>query len=323
MERSLELDSVTFKFNQIFCPGFLEANTQVVQENRRFAYYTSADTAMKVIRNRELWFRNAAVMNDFSEIAYGLNLIRMVFKGPQGNRFREAVSDISTEVMGRVMQKLTEWSADWELETYIACVSLHDETEDMNGRLSMWRAYGDVALIVNNVPMTSVTDTLGVFSVPVFYLDEDGMNQKMSEIVDKIVENKEYLGGLGAKLLVEYIHKMLFYIAIATKHPGFAEEKEWRLFFRPNEKTSPGMQCKTVVLGGVPQNIWALRLADEPENGLYGASIPSFLDRLIIGPTEHPYVSAQAFRHVLKDAGVENADGKVCVSDIPLRTGRS
>ena len=81
------------------------------------------------------------------------------------------------------------------------------------------------------------------------------------------------------------------------------------------------MRCETVVLGGVPQNIWVLRLADEPESGLHGAGIASLLDRLIIGPTEHPYVSGQAFRRILTEAGVENVDGKVCVSDIPLRSG--
>ena len=317
----MELDDATIKFNQIFCPGLLEAFQSVVQEKKRFAYYTSADTAMKVIRNRELWFRNAMVMNDFSEIAYGLNLIRKVFSGPEGDKFRGAVNDIFPEVMDRVDAKFTDWNVDWEIETYIACVSLHDDSEDMGGRLSMWRAYGDTALIVNNTPMSASTDLLGVFSVPVVYLDENGLNIKFSGIVDEILKNRDYLTDLGPDTLVEYIHKMLFYIAIATKHPGFSEEKEWRLFYRPNETGSPAMRCETVVLGGVPQNIWALRLANEPENGLHGADIPSLLDRIIVGPTEHPYVSAQAFRRALAEAGVENAGEKVCVSDIPLRTG--
>lgn len=316
----MELDEATVKFNQIFCPGLLEASLSVVQENTRFAYYTSADTAMKIIRKQELWFRNAMVMNDFSEIAYGLGLIRKVFAGEQGERFREAVNDIFPEVMAKVDDKYTDWNADWELETYIACVSVHDSAEDNSGRLSMWRAYGDTALIVNNTPMTAVSDLLGVFSVPVSYLDENGLNEKMSGIVDEVLKNRRYLQDLGTDVLVEYIYHMLFIIAISTKHPGFAEEREWRLYFRPSDRESPGMRCETVVLGGVPQNIWALRLADEPESGLHGASIPSLLNRLIVGPTEHPYVSGQAFRRALTEVGVEDASNKVCVSDIPLRT---
>ncbi|WP_238372432.1 DUF2971 domain-containing protein [Heliomarina baculiformis] len=317
----MQLDESIIKYNQIFLPGLLEAMLDVVQNNRRFAYYTGAETAMKVIRNGELWFRNAMVMNDFSEIAYGLNLIRKVFSGPQGDRFRKAVNDIFPEVMEKVDASFTEWNADWELETYIACVSLHDDSEDQSGRLSMWRAYGDTALIVNNTPMTAVTDLLGVFSVPVSYLDEAGLDAKLSGIVDEILKNRTYLMELGPDVLVGYMHHMLFNIAIATKHPGFAEEKEWRLFFRPNERQSPGMRCETVVVGGVPQNIWALSLVDDPDNGLHGAAIPSLLDRLIVGPTEHPYVCGQAFRRILSDVGVADVGKKVFVSDIPLRTG--
>ena len=112
---------------------------------------------------------------------------------------------------------------------------------------------------------------------------------------------------------------MLFRLAIATKHPGFEEEQEWRLFYRPTERQSPGMTEETVVLGGVPQKIYKLRLADEPEKGLHGADIPSLLDRIIIGPTEFPYVSYRAFVDVLSGVGVKDAATKVVLSDIPLR----
>ena len=33
--------------------------------NQRFVYYTSADTALKIVERGELWMRNATVMNDF------------------------------------------------------------------------------------------------------------------------------------------------------------------------------------------------------------------------------------------------------------------
>jgi hypothetical protein len=62
-------------------------------------------------------------------------------------------------------------------------------------------------------------------------------------------------------------------------------------------------------------------LADEPENGLLGADIPSLIDRIIIGPTAYPYVSYQAFAAVLQGLGVQDAGERVIVSDIPLRTG--
>lgn len=317
----MEVNEDNRKFCEIFAPGLLEKSLEVATLNKRFAYYTSADTAMKVLQNGELWFRNAMVMNDFSEISYGLNLIRATFSGPVGARFRESVNNIFEGTIKTVEKLLSDWEADWQFETYIACISIHDEFEDLSGRLSMWRAYGDTAIVVKNTPMIAVTDLLGVFSTPVMYLSRDQYEQRLIAITDSILANREYLQGLGQYVLVGYIHQMLFHTAIATKHPGFSEEKEWRLHYRPNERESSAMKARTVVLKGVPQIIYALPLKHAPEQGLFGADIPSLLDRIIVGPTEQPYVSVRAFKAVLKGLGVEQVDSKVFASDIPLRSG--
>lgn len=315
----MEINEATLKFYEIFQPGLEEEYSAVVAKQKRFVYYTSADTAMKVLRNRELWFRNAKVMNDFSEISYGLGLIRVVFSGPEGKRFREAVEGIFPGTIKKADELLSGWEHDWQLETYLACVSIHNPEEDQRGRLSMWRAYGDTAIVVNNTPMTANTDLLAVFSVPVLYLSEEGFTGHLSKITDAILINRKYLQDLGQDTLVAYIHNMLFRFAIASKHPGFEEEKEWRVYYRPTETKSPAMTEETVVLGGVPQKIFKLRLANEPKKGLHSADIPSLLDRIIIGPTNFPYVSYKAFVAVLESLGVSDAASKVIASDIPLR----
>lgn len=317
----MELDEATVLITEIFHPGLIKEITDVVAEKKRFVYYTSAATAMKVLRNQELWFRNAKVMNDFSEISYGLKLIRSVFSGPEGERFRDAVDNIFPSTMQKAVELMSGWESDWRFETYIACVSIHDPKEDKRGRLSMWRAYGDTALVVNNTPMTAVTDLLAVFSIPVLYLSEDELTGYLSKITDSIQKNRGYLKSLGQDTLVGYIHQMLLRFAIAIKHPGFEEEKEWRLYYRPSERKSPGMIKETVVLNGVPQNVYKLRLADDPQNGLHGADIPSLLDRIIIGPNEFPYVSYKAFVDILEELEVTDAANKVVLSDIPLRAG--
>jgi hypothetical protein len=293
---------------------------EVAEKKRRFAYYTNADTALKVIRNKELWFRNATVMNDFSEISYGIDLIHKVFSGEAGERFREAVEDIFEGTISLVDKRLQGWMHDWELETYIACISEHSEDEDKSGRLSMWRAYGDTALVVNNTPMMAFTDKLAVYSAPVMYLSEDAYKARLDQITDAILINRKYLQSLGQDTLVTYIHHMLFHTAIVTKHPGFSEEREWRLFYRPNEEHSAAMERRVEVLGSVPQIVYVLPLKHDPEIGLFGADLPSLLDRVIIGPTEYPYVSTEAFRQVLEQANVTEHREKVVSSDIPLRT---
>ena len=315
----MEFNEAKMKFNEIFRPGLIEEGLAVEKKQKRFVYYTSSETAMKVLRNQELWFRNAKVMNDFSEISYGLELIRTVFSGSEGKRFRDAVESVFPGTIQQAEELLSSWASDWQFETYIACVSIHNPNEDNSGRLSMWRAYGNVALVINNTPMTAITDQLGVFSIPVLYLSNKELNALLSQITDAILKNSIYLQEKGQKELVAYIHNMLFRFAIATKHPGFKEEKEWRLYYRPSESNSPCMTAETVVLSGVPQKIYKLRLAHEPQNGLFHADIPSLLNRVIIGPTEFPYISYKAFVDVLSDLSVENSGKKVIISDIPLR----
>lgn len=313
------MDEITKKYNEIFNPGIMEDVELISRENRKFVYYTSAETAMKIINNKELWFRSTTVMNDFSEVSYGIALTKKVFSGPEGLRFREAIDEIIPGTMEKVEEYISKWEDDWRYETYIACVSMHEFEEDNHGRLSMWRAYGNTALVLNNTPMMSVTDKLEVFSMPVLYVSEEGFSEYLSRITDSILINRKYLMNLGGDTLVSYVSRMLFRFAIATKHPGFKEEKEWRLFHRPSEGKSPCMVEEITIINGVPQKIYKLRLANEPENDLHGADIPSLISRVIIGPTSYPYVSYMAFLDCLNKAGTIDADRKVFCSSIPIR----
>ena len=304
----------------IFLPGNLERLAEVESDNRKFAYYTTADTAMKIIENEEIWLRNATVMNDFSEISYGLALMRQALSGPSGNMFSTAANTVFHGVMDKIMPLLSQMEWPWRVETYLSCLSLHESSEDQNGRLSMWRAYGDVALIINNTPLTAVTDRLGVYSTPVHYLDQRGAEERLQNVAQAIVVNHEFLGKRGEEDFINNTVFMVFLAAIGTKHPGFSEEKEWRIYFRPAEHPNSILTKQVVVIYHVPQEIWALPLRHDPDNGLHRADVPSLLDKIILGPTPYPYVSARAFVEVLDRAGVEQASSKVIVSDIPLRT---
>lgn len=318
----MQLDKETIKISQIFHPGQLKAREALTKKQVKFVYYTNAETALKIIDNQELWFRNATVMNDYSEISYGLNLIRRVFSGNKGERFKTAVDVIFPATIEQVGNLLNTWESDWRFETYLACVSIHEPFEDAFGRLSMWRAYGDTALVVNSKPMASVTDELGVFSFPVNYFSEDDFRQHLDEITDQILINRFYLQDLGQKSLITLIHRMLFRIAISTKHPGFAEEREWRLCYRPNEQKSQMMSADVCTLGGVPQRVFKLNLAAEAYRDQFETDMPNLLEKLIIGPASFPYMRHQAFTEALTKRGLKDAAKKVVISSIPLRNSQ-
>ena len=295
--------------------------SEIKSGNRRFAYYTSADTARNIILNEEVWLRNATVMNDFSEISYGLSLVKKALSGRYGKFFSNAANTVFPDVMDKIRPKLIELELRWRVETYILCLSLHESLEDRNGRLSMWRAYGDVALIINNKPLTAVTDRLGVYSTPVHYLDQTGADTRLKTVAQAILDNVDFIRNLGEKVFINCAINMVFLAAIGTKHPGFSEEKEWRIYFRPAEYPNSILKSKVVVIDNVPQEIWTLPLQHDPSNDLHHADIPSLLDKIIVGPTPYPYVSSRAFMKLLEEeVGADDASCKVVVSDIPLRT---
>jgi len=316
----MDMDETETKFYQIFFPEHLDALNSLVSRNQRFAYYTSAETAVKIIENKELWLRNATLMNDFSEIYYGLELIEKAFLGDAGKLFKCTVGSIFPQAIETVEKMVSSRENDWKLETYLSCISLHDPTEDVNGRLSMWRAYGDVAIVVNNAPLVAFTDSLGFYSAPVRYLTLGDFTNWIENVANAISENAEYLKNLGENTVLDYIYDMLFLASITTKHPGFKEEQEWRIYYQPREQESSILNKKLVVLNGTPQDIFSLPLEHRPKDGLFNADIPNLIDRIIVGPTEYPYVSVQAFIGLLESRGVSDAASKVVASEIPLRT---
>lgn len=317
-----EYDEDSLNYMKVFFPGYLESSAKKLSDGQRLVYYTSADTAKKIIQDRHLWLRNANLMNDFSEISYGLNFVADTLFGEIGKEFRDAISRVNGEVLEQTLENLRGWEHDWRLETYISCVSEHDTSEDQSGRLSMWRAYGDVALVLKNTPFAAITDKLRVYSTPVNYWDRTHLKTHLDEVALKLRENSDYVSKQSTEQLIARLHQKFKIMALATKHPGFKEEREWRIYFRPSELGEEDciLTKEIAVINGIPQIVWSLPLNHDPENGLFYADIPNLLDRLIVGPTEHPYVAAQAFQELLMRAGLEDASSKVIVSDIPLRS---
>jgi hypothetical protein len=92
---------------------------------------------------------------------------------------------------------------------------------------------------------------------------------------------------------------MVRFATLATKHPGFAEEQEWRILYAPTLQESKWVTNEIVTLDGIPQLVYKLPLQNISEVGLT-AGIPELLDRIIIGPTQFLSLLAGLFRRCLK-----------------------
>jgi hypothetical protein len=138
-----KLDSLFFLYSK--------ERTEAVKKNGgRFVYYTNAEVASSILRNREIWMRNASVMSDFKEISHGMECVTAAWGGASGDVLKRALGSAFPGLPEEVATLFNSWSLAISVDTYLTCVSEHRSEEDQRGRLSMWRAYGGADLKPGN-----------------------------------------------------------------------------------------------------------------------------------------------------------------------------
>lgn len=311
-----EMMQIFFRYNRARMQDAKERNT-------RFVHYTTAAAALNIIKNREIWLREASCMNDFSEVRHGLNCLKWAYRSQSGGlKFQTVLNKIAPGITDLIER---EFDLLWERitqGTYIACFSEHDSSEDDFGRLSMWRAYGPnngVALILNNAAFFSEQNAFNAFTSPVAYLNNSEFDDELARIAARIEENVEKLKALGMQTIKDWVLFAFHFAVLSTKHKGFKEEREWRVLISPGVIAPMRLKYETEVLDGLPQCIYKLPLKEFPEVGNKGIVIPDLLNGLIIGPSEYPKVLRDAFIQALAGAGVENPSGLIRHSEVPLR----
>lgn len=306
---------------RLFYPVAFKKLVEATAKNLRFVHYTGADTALKIVQNREVWMRRSSVMNDFLEIEYGLACLKAAFEKHR-ERFKRLFDGIFPGFSAKLIERFDGWQPLLRSDTYIACLSEHDASEDQLGRLSMWRAYGQntgVAIVLNGGPFLRPSHALKAYTSPVAYLTPDEFVEEFDGLLSGIEAEIEFVKEKGEDVAFTYIFGAFRSAALCTKHPGFHEEREWRVIYSPAFNRSERVRSDIVSIAGVPQPICKIPLEDVPEEGLRGIEIPDFIERIIIGPTDHPHVIAAAAIGILSKAGVTDANKRIYISDIPLR----
>ena len=292
---------------QLFFPYAYRRQTTVQTKGMRFVHYTSADAAANILRTKEVWMRKSSCMNDYMEVEHGLACLSSAYKGERGKRFQQVLNNIFDGISEQIAALFDGWQDHLRDETYLMCLSEHDDTEDGFGRLSMWRAYSEgtgVALVLNNAPFLAPSDALKAYTSPVAYLDDKAFGDELGKIADGIEANSDIVRALGRDAVTTYIFHAFKFAALCTKHPGFKEEREWRVVYSPTLDKSSHLIKGIQVIRGTPQPIYKIPLRNIPDEGFVGAEIPELLDRIIIGPSDYPTAMREAFRDLLAEAGV-------------------
>lgn len=92
----------------------------------------------------------------------------------------------------------------------------------------MWRAYGlpeNVALVFNNDLFLSDSRAFTAFASPVLYANSETFQKGFQDVVDSFEKNLHLAESLGGDEVGRIVTVALHAAVLATKHPGFAEEK--------------------------------------------------------------------------------------------------
>jgi Protein of unknown function (DUF2971) len=319
-------DELVFSLSVQLSPYLMEKIAFAKDNNIRFSHYTSAYVAMEIIEKNEVWLRNAIVMNDFSEVQHGQQcLLEAWIDDAVGGRLRKLLESLRQGLADELATSFDQRNHDRVAQSYLVSISEHGNgtiDEDKYGRLSMWRAYGgenNVAFVFKNTPFLSESNALNAFTSPVLYADATRFKTEFSRVVDNFETHLGLAQQLGPDVVKQVLESAFHFACLSTKHPGFAEEREWRVIYSPTMWPSEKILSSIKTVGGVPQKIHRIPLANFPEEGFTGATLPELLEEIIIGPTENAFSIYDALVEKLGEAGVLEPWNKVRRSNIPLR----
>jgi hypothetical protein len=295
---------------------------------RRFAYYTSAATAIQIINNKEIWMRSTHVMNDSTEVEYGYKCLCESFSSVEGVEFFLLVDKVYPGLSRKLLRAFSDWRDQHHRSTFITCLSAHavnpkQENDDDYGRLSMWRAYGgqDSVAFIFNGDILFAQDVDSPFkSIPVAYMEPDGTSSRIIKPTRLgLHANLRYFSGLGEAVALSSLLEMFQLAAVSIKHPAFLEEREWRVVVTGGRERIYGIEREIAIIGGVPQHVIKIPLRDNPERNLQGLSLDHLIDKILIGPCEYPAAVESALLHALENAQVLNPEVRIKRTNIPLR----
>jgi len=308
----------------IFLPDYPEQLRQLKGGEFNFAQYTSAEAAASVIRSEQVWLRNSQCMNDYSEIQHGLDCLTAAYGSDDPrNKLKSLLEKVFPGLPKKLEDLFNGWIPHFQNDTYITCLSEHPTTENQYGRLSMWRAYGgnqSVAIVLNTEVFTSETDILHADIYPVSYLSAEEFNEKFFSVSDRIEKHIDFIAELEEDAVLNIVFELFRNYAVSIKHPGFAEEREWRVVYMPTFRPSEHVKIEMETINGLPQEVCKIPLKEFPKEGFNGASIPRLINRIIIGPNDDQIILRKSFIKLLETAGCKDAYKMVYASGIPLRT---
>ncbi len=113
-------------------------------------HYTTAENAMNILGGKTLWLRNAAIMNDFSEIAHGRDVLDYAFKR-SGHRLARALGGDRKLQLGIEDDLFTQIEVI-QTTTYMTALAEHGADDNANARVYRARRSSSATARLSGAP---------------------------------------------------------------------------------------------------------------------------------------------------------------------------
>lgn len=292
----------------------------------RLAHYTSIITLESILKFNQLWLSNPLFMNDHEELRFGLQVAEQEFMIHDGIRKACGKSENHEQLIARFQEKLRQIGTEHAFDTYISCFSLHNPSDDRDGKLSMWRGYGgngDGVALVFDTNAIKETDTNFLILAKVRYQSRQQRAEWIRRKLDLFAElmTQYQLSSSEYWIAIDSLLERLKVYSIFTKHHGFREEQEWRLVYLRERDRS---QMLTEMLGyaigptGIQPKL-KLDLKRLGEIVKQDLSPTNIISQLILGPSiSSPLLQATVIR-MLETLNLRDLSAKVVASETPYR----
>jgi hypothetical protein len=291
-------------------------------------HYTTADGLIGMLQSRQIWATNVRFMNDTSELAYGIRLVRAVFEKIGARVIRgRARNTLLYEI---VRAGVSEMLDDAERNTIHYAASFCT-----NGNLlSQWRGYGQsgggfalgfvakrlhgfAAEFLPNAPVKP--EQVPVFLRKVMYdpkAQEALVHQWITSLLQQLRTASSRAVPSAAEIwrteAAQIVARLVYEALVCFKHPGFAEEEEWRLI----QQGRVGSQdlCKVSFRARTGRIISYSPLTYQNAADHFPVAAITF------GPTLDGQASERALRMLLESHGFNAEAVQIHASGIPFTT---
>jgi hypothetical protein len=305
--------------------------TPVKRWPQTIIHYTSAGAFAQICATRTVQFSASSATNDADEVQGALAILTRHLGSPTFQSWKSQMSTVWPEFLPALAQRL---GPDMQQagELYLSCWCEADP-DHPDGKLSMWRAYGDdargMALAISTKPLQESREK-GRVPIQFFqtrYEDDAQLCARLQHGPDVFLKHvdvaKAFAAAKGIEQAAWWLSQYWIQCCATRKHPGFREECEWRLLYYPawdSENVFTERLDVAVVRGQIRPRL-LLEASDYSHLDFPGIALHEILEYAIIGPNVVDKASAwRATWRLLTTAKCADAQSKIRVCMTPYRS---